>query len=88
MHAVNVVIILCIGNIVAWVVGIYVKGAMPGLMGHVAVSTIGAFIAGYLTLEFGPEFGAVGMIPPAFIGAGLLLYLVRFKKWGWRNKDS
>ncbi len=87
MYPVDVVIILSIGNIVAWMVGIYVKNAMSGLMGHVVISNIGAFIAGYLTLKFTPELGVVGMIPAAFVGAGLLLYLVRFRKWGRHRKD-
>ena len=86
MHWVNVAIILCVGNFVAWMVAMYVPNAVSGLLGHLVVSTIGAFIAGYLILEIVPQYGAAGMIPGAFIGAVVLLYFVRFKKWSWQKK--
>ncbi len=33
----------------------------------------------------GESLKAIGR---AFIGAGLLLYLIRFKKWRWQKKTS
>jgi hypothetical protein len=38
MHWVNVAIILCIGNFIAWIIAMYVKDAVSGLIGHVLVS--------------------------------------------------
>ena len=55
MHMVNVAIILSIGNCVAWIAALYVKDAERGLIGHVIVSTVGAFIAGYLALTFASQ---------------------------------
>ena len=81
MHMVNVAIILSIGNCVAWIAALYVKDAERGLIGHVIVSTIGAFIAGYLALTFASQYGVPGMMIAAFIGSPLLLYFVRFRKW-------
>ncbi len=88
MHWVNVAIILCVGNFVAWMVAMYVADAVSGLLGHLLISTVGAFIGGYLTLEIVPKYGAAGMIPGALVGSVLLLYFVRFKKWSWQKKDS
>ena len=81
MHWVNVAIILCIGNFISWMVAMYVKDAVSGLIGHVIFSTLGAFIGGYLSLLIFPQYGTAAMIPAAFVGSGLLLYLVRFRKW-------
>lgn len=83
MNWVYVAIILSIGNFIAWIVAIYVKDAVKGLLGHVLCSTLGAFIGGYLSLYFFPKYGAAALILIAFIGGGLLLYLVRFRKWNW-----
>ena len=88
MHWINVAIILCIGNFWGWMVAMYAKDAVSGLLGHVVTSTIGAFIVGYLTLVFFPKYGTAVMLPAAFIGSGLVLYLVRFRKWGWQKKAS
>jgi uncharacterized membrane protein YeaQ/YmgE (transglycosylase-associated protein family) len=81
MHWVNVAILLCVGNMVGWLVAIYVKGSERYLLGHILVSTLGAFIAGYLSLIIAPQYGASAMLPAGYVGAGILLYLVRFKKW-------
>ncbi len=51
MDPVSMMIILSIGNVVAWLAGMYVKNALPGLIGHVVVSTIGALNADYLCLR-------------------------------------
>jgi uncharacterized membrane protein YeaQ/YmgE (transglycosylase-associated protein family) len=74
-------IILSIGNVVGWLAAMYVKNALPGLMGHIVISTIGAFIAGYLSLRIFPQFDILGMIISAFLGAVLLLIAVRFRSW-------
>ena len=81
MDPVSVIIILTIGNIVAWLAALYVKDAARGLIGHVVVATAGAFIAGYLTLWLFPNLYAFGMMTGAFIGAVFMLYFVRLRTW-------
>ena len=81
MDPYSMMIIISIGNVVGWLAGIYVKNALPGLIGHVVISTIGAFVGGYLSLRVFPGFGKYGMIISAFIGAALLLFVVRFRNW-------
>lgn len=80
-----VAIILSVGNFVAWMVAMYVPNAVKGLLVHVVVSTLGAFMGGYLALELMPKHGVAGLLPAALVGSGLLLYLVRFKKWRWQK---
>ena len=79
MDPFSVVIILGIGNIVAWLAALYVKGAARGLIGHVVVATTGAFIAGYLALWLFPNLYALGMMAGAVMGAVFMLYFVRLR---------
>jgi uncharacterized membrane protein YeaQ/YmgE (transglycosylase-associated protein family) len=79
MDPVSVIIILSIGNFVAWLAALYVKDAARGLIGHVVVATTGAFIAGYLTLWLFPNLYVFGMITGAFLGAVFMLYFVRLR---------
>ena len=81
MDPYSMMIVISIGTVVGWLAAMYVKHALPGLIGHVVVSTVGAFVAGYASLRILPEFGKFGMIVGAFIGAALLLYVVRFRNW-------
>ena len=86
MDPFSVIIILSVGNIVAWLAALYVKDAARGLIGHVVVATTGAFIAGYLTLWLFPNLYAFGMMTGAFVGAVFLLYFVRLRTW--RSKET
>lgn len=81
MDPFSVIIVLSIGNIVAWLAALYVKDAARGLIGHVVVATTGAFIAGYLALWLFPDLYAFGMMTGAFMGAVFMLYFVRFRTW-------
>ena len=55
MDPISQMIMISIGNVVAWLAAIYVKDALPGLIGNLVISTTGAFVAGYLCLRFLPE---------------------------------
>ncbi len=81
MDPLSMMLVLSIGCVVGWLAAMYVQGALPGLIGHVVVSTIGAYVVGYLALWFFPGFYYFSLIFGAFIGAALLLYLLRIKKW-------
>lgn len=79
-------IFISIGNAVAWLAAIYVKNADRDLLGNVVVGTVGAFIAGYLSLRLFPAFDTFGMIAGACIGAVLLILAVRQRKRHWFGK--
>jgi uncharacterized membrane protein YeaQ/YmgE (transglycosylase-associated protein family) len=81
MDPYSMMIMISIGNVVGWLANMYVTNALSGLIGHVVISTIGAFIGGYFLLRFLAESDNLSMIVSAFIGAGLLLFLVRFRNW-------
>ncbi len=86
MDPYSMMIMFSIGNVVGWLTGMYVKNALPGLIGHVVISTIGAFIGGYLSLGIFTESDKISMIVSGFIGAVILLYVLRFRIWrSWEN---
>ncbi len=81
MHIVDMFILLSIGQVVGWLATIYAESDHRRLGVHLIVTTAGAFLGGYLSLTFISEFSKYGMIFSAFFMAGLLLYLLRFRKW-------
>ncbi len=81
MHVVDIFIIIAIGQVVAWPVTMYVENDHRRLGLHAVVTTIGAFIGGYLSRSLISEYSSFSMILCAFLVSGLLLYLVRFRKW-------
>jgi uncharacterized membrane protein YeaQ/YmgE (transglycosylase-associated protein family) len=79
------IIIACvIGAIAGWLAGLLVQGTGFGLVGDIVVGILGALIAGFLfpvlgiTLTLGG--GLLGAIILAFIGAVILLVIVRLFK--------
>ena len=79
------IIIACvIGAIAGWLAGLLVQGTGFGLVGDIVVGILGALIAGFLfpvlgiTLTLGG--GVLGAIILAFIGAVILLLIVRLFK--------
>jgi uncharacterized membrane protein YeaQ/YmgE (transglycosylase-associated protein family) len=77
------IIWLIVGAIAGWLAGMVVKGGGFGLIGDIVVGIVGAFIAGWLFPQIGiPLFGGyfIGAIVDAFIGAVILLIVIRLIK--------
>lgn len=78
------VIILLIGGIAGWLAGVVVRGFGFGILGNIVVGIVGAFLGSWLfprlglNLNFGGGIG--GSILFAFIGAVILLLLIRLIK--------
>ncbi|MEM7224904.1 MAG: GlsB/YeaQ/YmgE family stress response membrane protein [Pseudomonadota bacterium] len=81
MDPVSQIIVLCIGNVVAWLAAIYGKDALRGLIGNVVISALGAFVGRYLSLRLLPILDRPGMIVAAFVGAIVVLSLARPRIW-------
>ena len=81
MDPMSQIVVLNIGNVVAWLAAIYVKGALRGLIGHVCVSVLGAYLGGYLSFKVFPQFDGPGLVVAAFVGAATLLYVTRLRSW-------
>jgi len=81
MTAEALIIILIVGAIAGWLAGNVVRGRGFGLIGDIVVGILGAFLASWLLPRLGVGLslggGWIGSILFAFIGAVILLLLVR-----------
>ncbi len=78
------IIALAIGGIAGWLAGLLVQGTGFGLIGDIVVGILGAVIASFLFPYFGMALifggGVLGAIIMAFIGAVILLVVVKVIK--------
>jgi uncharacterized membrane protein YeaQ/YmgE (transglycosylase-associated protein family) len=78
------IIALIIGGIAGWLAGQLVQGTGFGLVGDVVVGILGALIAAWLFPALGIALtlggGVFGLIIMAFIGAVILLAIVKVIK--------
>ena len=78
------IIALAIGGIAGWLAGLLVQGTGFGLVGDIVVGILGALIASVLFPYFGMALifggGVLGAIIMAFIGAVILLVVVKVIK--------
>ncbi len=77
MDLFSIILMLCVGNTVGWLAGIYVQGGLLGILGDVIVATVGALAAGFVYRQFGPEAGAVGLLAAGIVAAALAVVLWR-----------
>ena len=85
MTAEGLIIILLVGAIAGWLAGVVVRGRGFGLLGDIVVGILGAFLASWLLPRMGVGTlglggGWIGSILFAFIGAVILLLLLRLIK--------
>ena len=81
MDITSIVIFLVIGAIAGWLAGNVMKGGGFGLVGDIVVGIIGAFIGGWLFGVFGIAAGGlIGAVITAFVGACVLLFVIRLIK--------
>lgn len=79
----QLIIWLIVGAIAGWAAGKVVKGSGFGLIGDIVVGIVGAIIAGWLLPRLaliGLAGGIIAAIIYAFIGAVILLLIVRLIK--------
>ena len=75
-------IILLVGGVAGWLAGIVMRGRGLGLVGNIVVGIVGALLASWLLPMLGLAIGG-GLLATfinAFIGAVILLFLVRLVK--------
>jgi len=81
MDITSIVIFLVIGAIAGWLAGNVMKGGGFGLVGDIVVGIIGAFIGGWLFGVLGIAGGGlIWAVITAFIGACILLFVIRLVK--------
>jgi uncharacterized membrane protein YeaQ/YmgE (transglycosylase-associated protein family) len=87
----SLLIIVLVGIVAGWLAGQVMRGGGFGLIGDLIVGLIGAFIGDWLLPQLGIHLGVgiVGLIVNAFIGAIVLLLLLRLVGgggWGYRPR--
>ena len=81
MDITSLVVFLVIGAIAGWLAGVVMKGGGFGLIGDIVVGIVGAVVGGWLFGVFGITAGGlVGAIITAFVGACVLLFVIRLIK--------
>jgi uncharacterized membrane protein YeaQ/YmgE (transglycosylase-associated protein family) len=87
MHLSNesLLVIIFVGIVAGWLAGRVMEGGGFGLTGDLIVGLIGAFIGDWLLPQLGVHFGTgiVPLIINAFIGAVILLLILRLVGGGW-----
>ena len=73
MDPMSQIIALNIGNVVAWLAALYLRDALRGLIGNVAVGMTGALIAASLSKGLFPG-NLASIVLAAFLGAAALIY--------------
>ena len=78
MDATSLIWFLLIGLIAGWLAGQVMRGGGFGLIGDMIVGVIGAFLGGWLFGLMGIAAGGlIGSLITAFVGAVLLIFLLR-----------
>jgi uncharacterized membrane protein YeaQ/YmgE (transglycosylase-associated protein family) len=84
----SLLVIVVVGIVAGWLAGKVMEGGGFGIIGDLIVGLIGAFIGDWLLPQLGIHFG-VGLIPlivNAFIGAVVLLLVLRLVGGGWGHR--
>ena len=81
MQGTNLLYFLLIGLAAGWLAGKVMKGSGYGLIGDLIIGVVGAFLGGWI---FGllhiAAGGLLGLLVTAFIGAVVLVWLLRMLK--------
>ena len=94
MHLSNqsLLVIVLVGIVAGWLAGHVLAGRGFGLIGDLLVGLVGAFIGDWLLPTLGIHLGVgiVALIFNAFIGAVVLLLILRLLSggWGYRRRWS
>jgi uncharacterized membrane protein YeaQ/YmgE (transglycosylase-associated protein family) len=83
LDPINVLCWLVVGGIAGWLAGVVMKGKGFGLIGDIIVGLVGAVVGGFLFgLLTTNEYGLIGSTAIAFVGACILIGIVRFMTTG------
>ena len=75
----GIILWLVVGIVAGWLAGLVMKGGGYGMIGDLIVGVIGGFVGGFVFSLFGAGAGGlVGSVLVAFIGACILIAVVRF----------
>jgi uncharacterized membrane protein YeaQ/YmgE (transglycosylase-associated protein family) len=84
----SLLVIVLVGIVAGWLAGRVMQGGGFGLIGDLLVGLVGAFIGDWLLPRLGIHLGVgiVALIINAFIGAVVLLLILRLIGGGWGRR--
>lgn len=84
----SLLVIIIVGIVAGWLAGRVTEGGGFGLIGDLLIELVGAFIGDWLLPQLGIHLGVgiVALIINAFIGAVVLLLVLRLVGGGWRYR--
>jgi uncharacterized membrane protein YeaQ/YmgE (transglycosylase-associated protein family) len=84
----SLLVIIVVGIVAGWLAGTVLRGGGFGLVGDLVIGLIGAFIGDWLLPRLGIHLGVgiVALIMNAFIGAVVLLLVLRLVGGGWGRR--
>jgi uncharacterized membrane protein YeaQ/YmgE (transglycosylase-associated protein family) len=74
----NFIWFLIVGGLAGWIASVLVEGSGLGIFGDIVVGVIGAFLGGFLAMEFNiTVYGFWGVLGMSIVGAVILLVILR-----------
>ena len=84
----SLLVIIVVGIVAGWLAGTVMRGGGFGLIGDLVIGLLGAFIGDWLLPQLGIHLGVgiIALIVNAFIGAVVLLLILRLVGGGWGRR--
>jgi uncharacterized membrane protein YeaQ/YmgE (transglycosylase-associated protein family) len=81
MSPVQLVTFLLVGLLAGWLAAMVMKGRKQSVLGYIVIGVLGAFLGGWLFGLVGiAAYGLIGSVITAFVGALVLIALLRALK--------
>jgi uncharacterized membrane protein YeaQ/YmgE (transglycosylase-associated protein family) len=79
LHPGGILMWILVGLLAGWLTGLVMRGGGYGIIRDIVLGLIGAFVGGLIFSTFMPdrEYGFWGSVGVAFVGACLLVFIVR-----------
>jgi len=90
MNVTALIIMLLVGLVAGWLASVAVGGVGYGLLGDIVIGVLGALIGSWLFNALGigvPLGGILGTIVVAFVGAVVLLVLLRILRASGKSRS-
>ena len=91
MDVTALIIMLLVGLVAGWLASVTMGGVGYGLLGDIVIGVLGAFIGSWLFRALGvgvPISGIAGTIFVAFVGAVVLMILLRVLRASGKSRSS
>lgn len=82
MDNVSIILCMCIGNMVAWLMAIYTERGAYNLLWNFVLGTAGAVLCGLVVVRLAPDLGVAGFLAGGPVCA---ILMIRAGHTAWRH---